>query len=339
MQTAAAPALCDDEPIWRVWLSAFHAPSLAVADELGIFRVLAERPATAEEIATTLKIQLRAIESLTALLASLDLLTKREDRFHLTPVARQCLVPTSPFYWGAFLRRIREIPIDCSKLIESLRRGTAAADGRVTSLWETSTPSPERLRDFTHAMHCHSFALAVRVVSEFALSNVERVLDVAGGSGSFSIAIAKAYPGIRCSLLDLPAVCEVAQSYVEDWGLADRIDIVPTNMFLDAWPPGDRVFFNDIFHDWDDDQCRMLAERAFAALPSGGRILVHEMLLADGKDGPLNAAAYSMVMVFVAQGRQRTAAELVRIISAAGFCEPTVKPTAGGYALVEAVKP
>jgi cyclopropane fatty-acyl-phospholipid synthase-like methyltransferase len=111
-------------------------------------------------------------------------------------------------------------------------------------------------------------------------------------------------------------------------------------MFTDAWPTSfDRVFMSDIFHDWDDDRCRDLAARAYAALPSGGRFLVHEMVLADSKDGPRNAAAYSMVMVFVAEGCQRSAADLFALLGSAGFVDLHATVTLDGYALISGTKP
>lgn len=332
---------CSDGPIWDVWLAAFHAPTLALADELGVFASLERQPATANELANEIRIETRAAESIISLMAALGFLTQAAGRYHLTEVSRTYLLASSPFYWGGFLRRIRNIPIECNKLIESLRRGKAAEEARVSGeLWRSAQPAPEALQSFTHAMHAHSFSLAMRVVAQFGLAGVASFLDVAGGSGSYSIAAALQYPQLRCTLLDLQVVSEIAREYVSKFGVANRISVVAGDMFSDVWPHGfERVFFSDIFHDWDDERCRHLAEKAFGALVSGGRVLVHEMLLSDAKDGPLAAAAYSMVMVFVTEGRQRSAAEIIDIISSVGFIDIHVKMTAEGYALIDAQKP
>ena len=92
----------------------------------------------------------------------------------------------------------------------------------------------------------------------------------------------------------------------------------------------------DIFHDWNDEQCLWLAKRAYESLAPGGRFMLHEMIL-DG-DAPRAAAAYSMVMVFVTEGRQRTSTELSAIMTAAGFTDIQFKLTAEGYALVSGAK-
>ena len=331
---------CSDGPIWNVWLAAFHAPSLAVADELGVFSALRDRALTADELASALDIELRAAEAMLGLMAALGFLVQADSRFHLTEVSRDYLLPDSPYYWGGFLQRIRNIPLECNKLIAGLRRGTAARGARVSGeLWRAPLPPPEAIRSFTHAMHAHSFSLAIRAVPAFNLGGVTRFLDVAGGSGSYSIAAAHHIPALRSTVLDLPVVCEIVQSYAAKHGVADRIDTIVADMFVDPWPSNmERVFFSDIFHDWDDERCRLLAARAYGALAKGGRIMVHEMLLADTKSGPLAAAAYSMVMVFVAEGRQRSAREISEIITSAGFVDVRVTVTAEGYALIDALK-
>jgi precorrin-6B methylase 2 len=332
---------CSDGPIWDVWLAAFHAPSLAIADDLGLFAVLRDRPLTSDEVAAALEIDTRAAEAMLGLMTALTFLAHADTRFHLTELARSYLLPESPFYWGGYLRRIRNVPLECSKLIKALRRGRETEAARVSGeLWRAPHPPPEALRAFTHAMHAHSFGLATRVVSSFGLRGVTRFLDIAGGSGSYAIAALLEHPGLRCTQLDLAAVCEVAHEYAQRCGVADRFETVAADMFHDAWPRDfERVFFSDVFHDWDDERCRQLAKSAFAALASGGRVLIHEMILADTKTAPLQAAAYSMVMVFVTEGRQRTAREIVEMLTGAGFVEPHVTMTAEGYALLEARKP
>jgi len=329
---------CSDQPIWDAWLAAFHAPTLAIADGLGVFAAIRDSPATSAELGETLSVELRAVEAITGLLAALGFVAQTDGRFALTDVARTYLLPESPFYWGPLLARVREVPLDCKRLLDGLRRGRAAAEARVTGMWRAPTPQPpEALVAFTHAMHAHSFALALHVVPAFALGMARRLLDVGGGSGSYSIAAALHYDALACTVLDLPAVCTVACDYARRHAVVDRVATAPLDMFVDAWPPDhDCILMSDIFHDWDDHTCRELARRAHAALAPGGRILIHEMLLADTLDGPLAAAAYSMVMLFVAQGRQRSTREIIDILSSAGFTDAAVTPTANGYAVVGA---
>lgn len=332
---------CSDGPIWNVWLSAFHAPALAIADELGVFAALRDHALSSELLATTLSIDQRAAEAMLGLMTALGFLAQVDGAFILTEVAREYLLPESPYYWGGYLRRIRDVPLDCKKLAAALRRGSETQTQRVSSeLWRKAAPPPEALVSFTHAMHAHSFGLAMRIAPVLPLDGVTRLLDVGGGSGSYSIAAMLRHPDLRCTELDLPVVCEVARDYARNMRVGDRFSIVGADMFAGAWPGGQqRVLFSDVFHDWDDDRCRQLCASAFEALASGGRVLVHEMILEDTKTGPLAAVSYSMVMAFVTEGRQRTARELFALLTGVGFVRPRLTMTAEGYALVEADKP
>ncbi|MFN0249338.1 MAG: methyltransferase [Kofleriaceae bacterium] len=329
-----------DEPIWAAWMAAFHLPTVAVADELRLFDVVRDEPRGASAIADALQVELRATEAIASLMTSLGFLVLSDGRYAITDLARTYLLSDSPYYWGGMLRRVRENPIDCRKLIESLRRGKAASEAALTGMWEAPVPPPAALVAFTHAMHAHSFALAMRVAQLLDINDTSRLLDVAGGSGSYSIAAALNRPNLTCTIFELPPVCEVARSYAEKHGVADRIATATGNMFSDGWPTGhDRLLMADIFHDWGDARCALLAKKAFDALVPGGKVLLHEMLLSDAKDGPLGATSYSMIMVYVTEGRQRSAIELRELLVTAGFVDVRVTPTANGFALIEGTKP
>jgi hypothetical protein len=63
------------------------------------------------------------------------------------------------------------------------------------------------------------------------------------------------------------------------------------------------------------------------------------MLLADTKDGPPAAAAFSMLMLLRTEGKQFAAQELNDLLQEGGFRHVTVTPTYGYYSLVSARKP
>ena len=340
MTQPLAPATCSDAPIWNIFLSAFHTPAMVLADELGVFAALATAPSSSAALATQLGIERRAVDALVGTLTALELLTLTDGHFHLTDVARTYLVPGRPYYWGGMLRRIRDNPLDCNKLVGALRRGQAAAEARVTGIWEAPEPPAAAMVAFTHAMHAHSFALAMRVTPSLGFDGSRRLLDVAGGSGSYAIAAAHHHPTLACTVLDLPAVCEVTRSYADQYRGGDRVAVAPGNMFKDPWPTDhDHALFCDIFHDWDDARCVWLAERARTAVGAGGKVTLHEMVLGDSGDGPLAAMAYSMAMIFSTQGQQRTGAELTAILRAAGLTDVTITPTSGGYAAITGTAP
>lgn len=333
------PPLSDDRPLWDAWLSIYQMPALVVADEIGLFARLAERPLPVSELADALAVPPRGMEALAGVLAAMGLLARQAGTLALAPLARDYLLRESPYYWGGLLESCREHPA-AVEVREAVLRDRRAGQERVTRAWEAGEIAPERAGALTRLMHAHSFPAARGVARWGDFAGVRRLLDVGGGSGCFCLALAARHPEMGCTVMELPTVCRVAEEYIAAAGLADRVDTVARNMFHDLWPSGyDAVFFSNIFHDWAPDDCLLLARRAFEALPPGGRILVHEALLGDARDAPLTAALFSMHMLIRTEGRQFTLPELAALLGAAGFTETTVTPTYGYYSLVNARKP
>jgi acetylserotonin N-methyltransferase len=341
-----------DRAIWDIWLSMHRLPAMAVADELGVFAALASAPATAEEIARRLGFNRRGTDVLLAMLSALGLLVARDGRHELADVARTYLLPDSPYYWGPLLRVLGVVPQQHETLIRALR----APDDRAAPMDVAPAPkdaSPEDAAEawtrgqitraqaeaVTRLMHCHSLPASVGVARNGNLRGVSRLLDVGGGSGCFSIAIAQQFPSIRCTVLELPAVCDAARRYIADGSVADRVDTMSIDMFRDAWPRGyDGMFFSNIFHDWNAETNVFLASRAYEALQPGGRIFLHEQLLAEDGSGPVTTAAFSMLMLLGTRGRQYTFSELRQILSIAGFVDIDSCATYGYYSVVSGRK-
>jgi O-methyltransferase len=153
------------------------------------------------------------------------------------------------------------------------------------------------------------------------------------------ISMAQAHPHLRCTVMELPAMCEVAQTYIAAGEVNGRVDTTAVDMFRQPWPRGyDAVFFSNIWHDWNFKTCRFLADRTFEILPPGGRIMLHEMLLNDDGSGPATAAAFSMLMLLGTQGQQFTFGELKGILEDAGFSGIVVRQTYGHYSIVTGYK-
>ena len=206
--------------------------------------------------------------------------------------------------------------------------------------WKAGELDQEQAEMFTAAMHSHSLPTAMGVAKWGDFTGVKRLLDIGGGSGCFCIALAMHYPEMLFTVIELEAICPVTKRYIAEFGLEDRIDTRAVDIFREPWPTGyDAIFMSHIFHDWDLAHCYHLAHSSFEALPSGGRIYLHEILINDTKDGPLPAISYSMQMIAFTKGKQLTADELENILSEVGFKNMSIIPTFGYHFLISAEKP
>ena len=340
----------DDRRIWDLWLSGVYQGSIVAADDAGVFVALAEHPATIEELAARLDFDVRATGILMRLLGSLGLLTMREERFQLTDQARQYLVKSSPFYWGHMMRvAVSEWHRDTA-LAKLKAKGSASTtgpqgtpaptgSGRPADGWAAGEIAIGQANEIAASMHAHSLPAAIGAARNYDFTGVKRILDVGGGSGCFMIAFAQAHPKIKATILELPSMCEAAATYIEAGAVGSSVDTAAINMFRDPWPEGyDAIFFSNIWHDWNFRTCAWLAERAYEALPPGGRIMLHEMLLDDDGAGPPTTNAFSMLMLLATQGQQFTFGEIKKLLEQAGFRDIETRQTAGYYAMTTGYK-
>lgn len=330
----------DDTLLWDTWMSLYRVPAVTAALELDIFESLANMPADAGELAERLGLDERALKALLTMLAAMGYLRRHGGRCHLSPAARHYLLRGSPFYWGPVFRRLDSTLAPHKLLVEALQKTKESGIVRPADGWEQGRMEPELAWEVTAFMHSHSMAAAVGMTKIHDFSGINALLDVGGGSGCYAIALARAVPGLQCTIMELPEICELAREYIAEAGVADSVDVRAVDMFRQAWPKGyDALFFSNIFHDWNVGTCGDLARNAFEVLPAGGRVFLHEMLLDDGGATPQPAVAFSLLMALATKGQQFTFEELKQLLTRAGFEDVQCRNSYGYYSLVSAVKP
>jgi len=338
------PATTDYRLIWDTWLAIYRLPVTTVADEVGTFAALSAQSLTTGELASRLDVNGRALGIHLGLLGALGFLERHDGRWRATAATRTWLHPDAEGYQWPLLHGFRQSQPLHAQLLATLRpevQPQARTHESAVAEWERGEMSADFARMITAYMNAHSRAAAKAVGFQPLFADVHRVLDVGGGSGVFSIEIAKAQPSLRATVMEIAAVCDEAQRYIAASGQAERVHTQTVNMFTQAWPNGhDAHFLSNILHDWSDDTCRLLVKKSFDALPSGGRIVLHEMLMNDDGCGPLPAAAFSLLMLLGTRGRQYSLPELRGFLEPAGFTAVEAFSTGGGYySLVVARKP
>lgn len=339
----------DDSAIWDIWLSQMTLPLCNAAVDVGLFEALSDASLTTEEAAKQLGIDARALAMFLAALCSMGLVEKRLGKWQTTHTARTWLHPKGEGYWGHFYKQIDFNTVLQGRLLEALRTGRRPGDagegsGDVSARpaeWERGTMSQEAAEGIANFMHAHSQGPALGAAAMPVFGTLECLMDVGCGSGVYGIEIARANPALKVVLMDLKEMATEAQKFVDRAGAGDQVSTAGVNMFTEEWPSGpDGHFFSNVFHDWSDETCRLLARRSFDALPSGGRIFLNEILMEDEYTGPFPAAAFSLLMLVGTLGKQFSLTEFKEILGSAGFVDVQSQRTGGGYySLVSARKP
>ena len=345
---SALPPTSDDSVIWDIWLSQFRLPVVNVNVEVGTFKALGAEALSATDLAARLGVDARALTMHLAALCSMGLVEMRLGKWRDTHLARTWLHPDGAGYWGRFTRQIDMNDTLRTRLLESLRTGkrpgeSGQGSGDVTASpeWERGTMSQKAAEGIANFMHAHSQAPALGAAAQGVFGELASLMDVGCGSGVYGIEIARAHPRLKVVLMDLKEMAAEAQKFIDRAGMGRQVTTAGVNMFTENWPRGhDGHFFSNVFHDWSDETCRLLAQRSFEALPSGGRIFLNEILMDDDYTGPFPAAAFSLLMLVGTLGKQYSLAEFREILGSAGFVDVQAVRTGGGYySLVSARKP
>ena len=303
---------------------------------LDFFTRLGQAPADLKTICKMFGIQERPADVMLTLFAAMQLVRHRNGMFEVTENASEFLTKDSYWYMGPYFGAMKERPV-CKDMLTVLRTGKPAnwASYKDEKEWTRAMENEDFARGFTAAMDCRGRYLAHALAKVLDLQGTKHLLDIAGGSGIYARTIAEANPQLRATILEKPPVDKIAREATHD-----RVDVIVADMFKDPLPAGyDAHLFSNVLHDWDVPIVEKLIQKSFAALPSGGLILIHDAHLDADKSGPLPVAEYSALLMNVSEGRCYSVAETETYLTDVGFRDFTFKPTALHRSIITARKP
>jgi ubiquinone/menaquinone biosynthesis C-methylase UbiE len=146
-----------------------------------------------------------------------------------------------------------------------------------------------------------SYAVAGMVAKDLAAVNQGEVhiLDVAAGSGVWTIPLAQANKSAKVDALDFPAVLKVTEKITAKQKVGDQYSYLSGDWRAVAWQEGwyDIIVLGHILHSEGLQESKKLLARCYQSLKSGGKIVVAEFLCNDLRDGPPAAAMFELNML------------------------------------------
>jgi hypothetical protein len=173
---------------------------------------------------------------------------------------------------------------------------------------------------FNDAMTSFSRQVVPAVLAGYDFSDVEVLVDVAGGHGHVVCSVLEQHPRMRGILFDLDHVIARAEPKVARRGLAQRCRLAVGDVFTAVPHGGDAYLLKHIVHDWDDARALTILRNVRAALVGvpEGRVILLESVIAPG-DAPDLAKLADYEMLMMTGGRERTEAEFAALLARAGF--------------------
>ena len=318
-----------------------YAPPLIIeaAVKHGVFDLLDQSPKTAQQLARTTRASERGLTAILNALVGLQLLTRKGNRYTLTPESAAFLVSTRSPYYGAFFRHTTE------QLIPKwLRITDVVRTGIPATAVNGQQDGAKFFADFVESLFPLSYA-AARALGEHlripkATSPVN-VLDVAAGSGVWGIALAQQSPHVRLTAVDWPNVLKVTERVARRHGVNGRLTKIPGDLLKVNYGNGHHVAtLGHILHSEGRERSRRLLKKTFDALSPGGTIAIMEFVVNHDRTGPPMGLMFAVNMLINTQaGDTFSFEEMSGWLREAGFRKPRLLEVPAVSPLVLATKP
>jgi hypothetical protein len=313
---------------------------LMTACELHVFTHLSQGPLSADTLARNCQVPLRGLQHLLNACVVLDLLEKEDERYHNTPIAETFLVQGKPGYMGNFIGGGTEHYEAWGRLIQAIQEDRPVNPHSAEAL---PTLPTDRIRGYVERLYDMGKRNAIAIADRVDLAPVQQMLDVAGGSGIYSITFAQRQPTLRATVFDLPPIVAFTQEIIARHGMQERVTPCPGNYFLDDFAGGnDLILLSNALQTEGVNTCRMLLGKVFMALAPGGQLVIHGIMPNPDRVTPPQPALFQLQMLLsFPEGDAHPAEEICTWAAETGFSDLTVTrlPAPAFSSLVTGRKP
>jgi O-methyltransferase domain len=246
-----------------------------------------------------------------------------------------------PSYVGGLLEMANSLIYpNWALLTDALKTGRNQNEAKDSSdLFPALHADADRLRGFLAAMSGSSLAPAQAIAAKFPWQNYKTFVDIGTAQGMVPATVARTHPHLSGAGYDLPEVKPIFDEFMAKRGMLDRVKFLAGNFFTDPLPAADVLIMGRILHDWDLEQKRMLLEKAHAALPKGGALIVYEAIIDDERRENAFGLLGSLNMLLATPGGfDFTGADCALWMREAGFSRTRVEPLTDTISMVVAIK-
>jgi predicted O-methyltransferase YrrM len=256
------------------------------------------------------------------------LLKKVENGYSNSETAESFLVKNKEFYLGGQLERHRKRSSAVwENLTENLKEWKYGDDEKSTP--ESEDQGAEAMTEQHNLALFHGFELA----KSFDFSTRKKILDLGGGTGATSIALCESYPKLESIVFDLPENVEIAENFVKEKGLSDRISLIGGDFKKDKLPEDfDTVLLANFMAVADAEENKKLLKKLYEKLPAQGTCILSGWIMDDSRLAPELSVLFCLEDIcWNAPDVERSEKVYTEWLSEAGFsrieCKTYLEPT------------
>jgi ubiquinone/menaquinone biosynthesis C-methylase UbiE len=307
----------DVRDLIRIMREFMESKTLFVAHQLDIFDRLAEGGKMAPQLAEEINASEKGVRTLCNALSGLGILVKDGETYFLPDNLRGFLLTDTENSFRNYMEFLHDFWYIWTDLERVIRGGKPIA-----SVMELIGKDENKLKTFIDAMHERARESSRLVLKVVDISSRRRMLDIGGGSGTYSLEWTKRYPELRATILDLPHVLEITKEYVKRYGMEERVSFISGDFHkLELEKINyDMVLLANVLQMYDEEANIKLLRKVYDCLERSGMVIIHGYALDDKEYRPLESALFGLsVLSSTPSGDVYKRSEKVRWLREAGF--------------------
>jgi len=284
--------------------------------ELDLFTQIHQGIDTAGALVKKNRLDARAVTRLLDAIVIYGLLKKENNRYQLTPTG-MFLSSDHPESCLPMVLHLNELWNTWSYLTDTV------AEGKNPKKASSSQKTEKAWKAFIDAMHVVGRELSKEIAHHLDLSPYHKLLDIGGGSGTYTIAFLEKNPNMRGVIFDLKPVIPMARARLAQAGILERVDLITGDFYADELPQGcDLALLSAIIHQNSPAQNLELFQKIHRALIGGGMLIIRDHIMDESRTYPPAGAIFAINMLVNTEGGDTyTFREVKDDLEAAGFSE------------------
>ncbi len=337
----AGNSAADAAKVMQLGMGFCGAQVLLTANDLGLFDILAEGPASGTELRDRLRLSSRSAGHFLQALVRLGMIEVADGEYRNSELAGQHLVRGRPAYMGGFLTRARRVLYPAwGRLGDMLRTGEPQADSHSGGdLFGSLYEQQDNMLTFLDMMDAVTSVIGPELADALDWEQYRTVVDIGGARGNLLAYLLKAQPHLTATVFDLPQMRRPFRDYMASVGSPETIRFHAGDFFRDELPAADVVIFGHVLEDWAPEQRQALLNRAYAAVRPGGAVIIYDPMLDERLNYVANVMASLSLMLMTHGGCQYSLDECAAWLRKAGFGDISSRPLASNDMLVVANRP
>ncbi len=293
---------------------------LFTAIDLDLFSCIAAGDNTLAKLQPKLRLDERGLDILLNGLVGIGFLIKiSDDTFALPRDIAHYLVKDSDSYLGGMVHHCKRLYENWSMLGDAVEAGQPV--GGAQSLNQLETYFAELVKGLYVSNYPTARKLSDALGIGESCQDLE-ILDVAGGSAVWSIAMLEKDPGSRATVLDFPSVTHVAEEFVAHHGLSDRYTYWAGDLEEMELPDGrfDLALLANICHALGPVSTQRAFQKLAKTLKPGGKLAIVDFVPDDRRSRPGWPLVFAVNMLITTpEGNVFTGGEYGQWLQEAGF--------------------